>query len=655
MDNITHNSLHNSAAQFIEAMKLAGLAPPTHLELDKMMRFTGKGKGRANKAAWCKLFADGSGGVYGDYSSGLNTSWHAAREAPVQPLTEAQRDAYKQQLAAAQTANAAHEAAKHAQAARVAAKIWNKAITAPPNHPYLLRKGIHTHGARIHKSALLIPVREGATLHSLQFIDGDGTKRFLTGGRKRGCYYSIGKPEGAAALCIAEGFATGATIRQATGHLVAVAFDAGNLEAVALTLREKFPALPIILCADDDPVGLSHARAAARAVNGRVAVPQFVRSISDNSVGDNTMSDRTDFNDLAAEYGIDVVAQTISAALSADSTTHYNASHYSADYAAANSLMSMHDDEGAMTTVPQIIALDIDALLQRDFPPMEALLSPWLCKQHLSMIYAWRGVGKTHFALGVAYAVAGGGQFLKWKADKPRRVVYIDGEMAGAAIQARLAAIVASSPDEHEPPQDFLKVITPDAQLLPLPDLASREGQAALQPVIADADLIVVDNISSLMRAGTENEGESWVPVANWALAMRKQGKAVLFVHHAGKGGQQRGSSRREDLMDVVIKLDHAKDYEAAKGAAFVVAFEKSRHLSGEDAKDIEAALVENHAGVQSWEWKDADVSRGERIAELHRENPELSQTDIATELGVSRATVSRALKKAKQDGRGRL
>jgi hypothetical protein len=310
--------------------------------------------------------------------------------------------------------------------------------------------------------------------------------------------------------------------------------------------------------------------------------------------------------------------------------------------------MSVEADEVREVMSSRIIALDIDELLQRDFPPMEPLLSPWLCRQHLSMVYAWRGVGKTHFALGVAYAVAGGGNFLKWKADRPRRVVYIDGEMAGAAIKSRLAAIVSSTDDAHEPPEGFFKIITPDAQYLPLPDLASHEGQAALAPHIADADLIVVDNLSSLMRAGAENEGESWMPVADWALAMRKLGKAVLFIHHAGKGGQQRGSSRREDLMDVVIKLDHAGDYDAAKGATFTVNFEKARHLSGDDAKAIEAALTADECGVQTWVWKDAEASMAHRILALHQEHPDLSQTDIATELGVNRSTVSRAIKKGK-------
>jgi putative DNA primase/helicase len=97
-------------------------------------------------------------------------------------------------------------------------------------------------------------------IHSLQFIGPDGVKRFLTGGRVTGCYFSIGNPKGAAALCIAEGFATGATIHEATGYPVAVAFNAGNLGAVAKTLRGKFPDLPLILCGDFDKSGTGQRR-----------------------------------------------------------------------------------------------------------------------------------------------------------------------------------------------------------------------------------------------------------------------------------------------------------------------------------------------------------------------------------------------------------
>ena len=124
-------------------------------------------------------------------------------------------------------------------------------------------------------------MRADGALHSLQFISEDGGKRFLSGGRVVGCYFSIGQTQDAAALCIAEGFATGATIFEATGYPVAVAFNAGNLLAVAKAMREKFPDLPLIVCADDDRntdgnPGLTKATEAARAVGGLLVIPEFV-------------------------------------------------------------------------------------------------------------------------------------------------------------------------------------------------------------------------------------------------------------------------------------------------------------------------------------------------------------------------------------------
>ena len=114
------------------------------------------------------------------------------------------------------------------------------------------------------------------------FIGADGRKTFLTGGRKRGCYHAIGRPS--RALCICEGYATGATIYQTTGHATAVAFDAGNIEPVARAIRSKFPRLAMVICADNDTEteaagkgnpGLMAASKAARAVGAALAVPQF--------------------------------------------------------------------------------------------------------------------------------------------------------------------------------------------------------------------------------------------------------------------------------------------------------------------------------------------------------------------------------------------
>lgn len=296
---------------------------------------------------------------------------------------------------------------------------------------------------------------------------------------------------------------------------------------------------------------------------------------------------------------------------------------------------------------PRIKAIEIADLLQRAFPPMEAMLAPWLRKQYLAMIYSRRGVGKTHFATNVAYAVASGGAFLKWKADQPRKVLYIDGEMPGAAIRDRLAAIVAANSDE--PPEGYFRIITPDVQERSLPDLGTFEGQAEITELIGDAELIVLDNLSTLMRSGVENEGESWLPVASWALSLRREGRAVLFVHHAGKTDQQRGTSRREDLLDVVIKLKHPGDYTPDRGAQFSVIFEKARGLYGDDVREIEASLAQNESGAQVWTYREAEGATQDRVVELVQLG--MGDAEIAAELSVNRSTVFRARRKAEEAG----
>lgn len=122
-------------------------------------------------------------------------------------------------------------------------------------------------------------------------------------------------------------------------------------------------------------------------------------------------------------------------------------------------------DEAARRVTPVITlptVLTIHEMLSREFLPSEMLLSPWLASQSLSMIHAWRGTGKTHVALGVAYAVASGGTFLQWQAERPRSVLYIDGEMPGCRLKERLAAIVAAN-DKEPPSPEMLRIITPNA------------------------------------------------------------------------------------------------------------------------------------------------------------------------------------------------
>jgi hypothetical protein len=296
-----------------------------------------------------------------------------------------------------------------------------------------------------------------------------------------------------------------------------------------------------------------------------------------------------------------------------------------------------------------VVVVSAADLLSADFPPREMLLAPWLQSQSLSMLHAWRGVGKTYLSMLIAYALASAGRCLGWTSAVPVQVLYIDGEMPGAALRERLARMVAAA--ESEPPANYLRFVTPDLQ--PdgiMPDLSTYEGQAAIEAVLGDARVIIVDNLSCLARTGKENEGDSWQPVAEWALRMRSTGRSVIFVHHSGKGGQQRGTSKREDLLDVVLLLRRPADYSPTQGARFEVHFEKFRGLHGDDVKPIEARLETLPDGRQEWTTRPVDLVADGLMIELAELG--VPEADIARELGCHRSTVMRGLRKAENEGR---
>ncbi len=273
--------------------------------------------------------------------------------------------------------------------------------------------------------------------------------------------------------------------------------------------------------------------------------------------------------------------------------------------AATRSLKSGHGlSTIALPTLEGCIPLSADQLLTRKFEPPEHVLAPWLQTQGLAMIHAPRGIGKTHVSIGVACAVAAGTSFLKWSAPKPRRVLFIDGEMPGAMLQERFARTIDAL--KADMPPDGFKLVAADLEPDGLPDLASEEGQQFYAEVIAPADLVIVDNLSTICRTLRENEADSWGPVQAWALRLRREGKSVLFIHHAGKSGGQRGTSKKEDILNTVIALRRPPDYEASQGARFEVHYEKARGFYGDDAEPFEAWLKDG-------QWQTADVTLGRR------------------------------------------
>jgi putative DNA primase/helicase len=295
---------------------------------------------------------------------------------------------------------------------------------------------------------------------------------------------------------------------------------------------------------------------------------------------------------------------------------------------------------------PPISAVTVQELAEMRFKPRIAVLEPFLHSQDLAMVFAPRGIGKTHLCLSMAYAIATGGALAKWLAPEPRRVLYLDGELPGVVMQKRL---MQHCPDV-EPEPGFFRVFTPD--LLPddvlMPDLSTADGQEAIGNMVGDAQVVFLDNLSAWARSGRENEAESWLPIADWLLRLRRRGVAVVLVHHAGKGGQQRGTSKREDLLDVVIGLSRPKDYNPVQGAVFVAEFSKGRHLLGTDAESIELQMGGDDDRVQ-WTWRTVEASTYDRVVALAKEG--LKGSEIAAELEINKSTVSRHLRRAKELG----
>ena len=288
------------------AIAAAGLTVPDDIHADGAIhRFSTNGR-RGDDSGWYSLHTDGTpAGAFGCWRAGLQSTWCAKSD---NAMTDAEREAHRQRIKAMKAQREADTLATQQVASESAAALWAKADTATA-HPYLTFKGIKPHGVKVFGDKLLIPMRDTAgTLHSLQTIAPDGDKRFHPGGRVKGCYHSLGKPAGVLVIC--EGYATGASIHECTGHAVAVAFNAGNLEAVALALHAKYPAIKIIVAADDDHLtdgnpGMTKATAAAQTVGGFLAVPVFPAGRPEKA---------TDFNDLHQLAGADAVRDGIHAA-----------------------------------------------------------------------------------------------------------------------------------------------------------------------------------------------------------------------------------------------------------------------------------------------------------------------------------------------------
>ena len=278
------------------------------------------------------------------------------------------------------------------------------------------------------------------------------------------------------------------------------------------------------------------------------------------------------------------------------------------------------------------------------------LLYPFIQEKALCMLYAKRGTGKTFVGLSIALGIASGMDVMTFQAKGIGKVLYIDGEMAFSDLQERVRALALGFGERFEGIKN-LAFLSADLQNEPTPNLTDENTQKEIEKMITDIDFIVIDNISVLCHHGRENEAESWLPMQKWLLNLKRMGKTVLVIDHAGKNGDNRGTSKKQDIMDAIIKLEQPDGYKATDGACFIVCYTKSRAVSGDDLSARKVTLRELENGTKLvWDTCEYIAPQNTKYAqELARarelRSQGLSTREIAQEMGFGKTKAAELVK----------
>lgn len=583
---------------FRQAMLTAGIDPPAELLADGALhRFSSSGD--RSKNCWYILFADDpAAGKFGCWKRGIAETWCSKG---YQSLDPAEKARYAANMEAAKSQRDADLSRLQADCRSWCADRWKQSKNASDSHPYLQKKGVHAYGLKVMKDSLMVPLYDTAgSIQGIQFIQPDGSKTFKTGTAKQGSYFPIGKPKDNN-LLICEGYATGASLHEATGDAVAVAFDAGNLKPVAEALRAKYPALRLIICADNDKwseinTGVVKSTEAARSVGGMLTIAD----IPDNG------SKPTDFNDLHQISGIGEIRRQLERAIT---LTKPNISE--------DPEMDSDNPEDTTPALPFTYRRLSDVKAK----PIRWLWPGRFARGKVAMLAGHPGLGKSQLTASLAAVVTTGG---RWPVDRTTcelgNVIFFSAEDdAEDTIRPRLEAAGA----------DLDRVFILDAVLggdgtrpraFNLASDLHRLGEMLAH--IGEVALIVIDPITAYL-GGTDSHKNADIrallsPLGELAA---KHGAAVVCVSHLNKGGSG------EALMRVTGSLA----FVAAARAAFLIARDKEdkhrrlflpiKNNIGNDESGL-AFSVESHTlagGIEtsriSWEAEAVTISADEAMA----------------------------------------
>jgi putative DNA primase/helicase len=285
--------MNDPRIEFFSALQSGGVGPanPSALVADGLLhrhRIAGDRPGTLN--GWHVLHLDNpASGAGGSWKAAHSVKWCSKR---LSALTAAERAELSRRITEDRERAQAATEARHRDAAAKALRIWTDAAPGSPTHEYLQRKGILPGIARQFGASLVLPIVDfTGTLHGLQFIAEDGSKRFISGMAKQAHFIpSGGQPDGTRPLWIAEGHATACTLSALQPGVVVIgACDAGNILSVAVEARRRWPALDIVICPDFDAVGRQKAQEAAVAARARILPPP-----------EQIPEGASDWNDIAA-------------------------------------------------------------------------------------------------------------------------------------------------------------------------------------------------------------------------------------------------------------------------------------------------------------------------------------------------------------------
>jgi DnaB-like helicase N terminal domain/AAA domain len=294
----------------------------------------------------------------------------------------------------------------------------------------------------------------------------------------------------------------------------------------------------------------------------------------------------------------------------------------------------------------KLVATDLVEVISMDVSPIDHVLYPILPVKGIGMLYASRGVGKTYVSLAISYAIAVGlPKIFLWDIPMRRRVVYVDGEMDVETLQERLREIAVGNKASGIPEKNYFRLITPDLQKNFMPKINTKEGQLAIEEHLQPGDVLWADNLASLCPVSQEDETGDWIMVQEWLLSLRRGGITTMFDHHAGKSGTQRGSSIKEDVLNVVINLRRPDGYHMDEQLRAEVHLEKVRGKAavGNSVQPFEITLRTDN-GEAEWLLRPLKELVEKRAFEMLANG--MKPNDIAQDLRLNRFQVYRLKKK---------